>query len=103
MGSGTARSGTRGSRTRERAPARACRAARGRGSLVVQPQRREERLLRDLDRADPLHAPLALFLLLEQLALAADVAAVALRGDVLAQRLHVGARDHARADRGLER
>ena len=41
-------------------------------------QHGQERLLRDLDRADLLHALLALFLLLEELALARDVAAVAL-------------------------
>ena len=41
-------------------------------------QRRQERLLRDLDLADLPHALLALLLLLEELALAGDVAAVAL-------------------------
>ena len=44
-----------------------------------------ERLLGDLDAADALHALLALLLLLQQLALAADVAAVALGDDVLPQ------------------
>src|SRR5262245_51201607 len=95
-----------GSRARSRVRARASRTARSRASArsrLVQAQRGEEGLLRDLDRADPLHAPLSLFLLLEQLALAADVAAIALGRDVLAQRLHVGARDHARADRRLDR
>src|SRR5205085_8633648 len=63
----------------------------------------EEGLLRDLDAADLLHALLALLLLLEQLPLARDVAAVALREHVLAARLHGLPRDHARADRGLDR
>src|SRR5262245_55748724 len=55
---------------------------------VAEVEHGEERLLRDLDSADLLHAPLALLLLLEQLALAGDVAAVALRDHVLALRLH---------------
>src|SRR5215510_14486581 len=61
----------------------------------------EERLLRDLDAADLLHALLPLLLLLEELALARDVPAVALREHVLAARLDRLARDHPRADRGL--
>src|SRR5262249_52886715 len=65
-------------------------------------QDREERLLRDLDAPDHLHAPLAFLLLLEKLALAADVAAVAFRGDVLAHRLHGRARDDLRTDRRLD-
>ena len=48
-------------------------------SLLVERQHGQERLLRHLDRADLLHPLLALLLLLEQLALAGDVAAVALR------------------------
>ena len=40
--------------------------------------------MRNLDASERLHPLLALLLLLEQLALAADVAAVALAGDVLA-------------------
>ena len=48
-------------------------------ALAVKREHRQERLLRHLDRADDLHALLALLLLLEQLALARDVAAVALR------------------------
>ena len=50
-----------------------------------------------------LHALLALLLLLEQLALARDVAAVALGQHVLALGLDRLARDDARADRGLDR
>src|SRR5262245_49327235 len=56
------------------------------GLLVVDAQHREEGLLRDVHGADPLHPLLAFLLLLEQLALARDVSAVALRDHVLAQR-----------------
>src|SRR5690349_8514804 len=56
--------------------------------LLVEPEHRQEGFLRYLDRAHRLHALLALFLLVEELALARDVAAVALRGDVLAHGLH---------------
>jgi len=45
----------------------------------------EESLLRYIDLADSLHALLALLLFLEELALAANVASVALRDDVFAQ------------------
>src|SRR5712691_12712916 len=61
-------------------------------------QHREERFLRDFHFADALHALLACLLLLEQLALARDVAAVALGEHVLAQRLHRFAGDDAAAD-----
>src|SRR5512139_2291194 len=70
--------------------------------LAADLQHREEGLLRDLDLAELLHALLAFFLLLEQLALARDVAAVALGEHVLAQRLDGRAGDHVRADRGLD-
>src|SRR5215208_2586937 len=63
----------------------------------------EEGLLRQLDRADCLHAALSFLLLLEELLLARDVAAVALGGDVLADRLDRGARDDPAADRRLDR
>src|SRR5687768_17021630 len=66
-------------------------------------EHREKRLLGDLDPADLLHSLLAFLLLLEQLALARDVAAVALGCDVLAHRLDRLARDHAAADGGLDR
>src|SRR5690606_10821527 len=62
----------------------------------------EESLLRDLDAANALHALLAFLLLLEQLALSRDVAAVALGEHVLAQRANALARHHAAADRGLD-
>src|SRR2546430_17564583 len=41
-------------------------------SVLLDPQHREERLLRDLDRADHLHALLAGVLLLQRLLLARD-------------------------------
>src|SRR5437660_2271588 len=66
-------------------------------------QHRQERFLRDLDLADPLHPLLAFLLLLEHLALACHVAAVALGEHILAQRLHRLARDDAAADRRLDR
>src|SRR5687768_18422080 len=62
----------------------------------------EKRFLRDLDRSHLLHALLSFLLLLEELALPADVAAVALREHVLAQRLHGRARDDLVADGGLD-
>src|SRR5688572_21726794 len=52
-------------------------------ALLVEVEHGEERLLRDLDAADLLHALLALLLPLEELPLAGDVAAVALREHVL--------------------
>src|SRR6059036_829960 len=79
------------------------RAYGSRGLLRIHLEDGEERLLRDLDAADPLHALLAFLLLLEQLALARDVAAVALGEDVLAHRLDRLARDDAAADRRLDR
>src|ERR671916_277646 len=75
----------------------------GGGRLGVGREHGQERLLWHLDRAHLLHALLALLLLLEQLALARDVAAVALGQDVLALRLDGLAGDDARADRGLDR
>src|SRR5258705_8600451 len=63
----------------------------------------EEGLLRNLHPPDLLHALLPLLLLLEELLLPRDVAAVALRGDVLPHRLHGLARDHLGADGGLDR
>src|SRR5690349_12428379 len=65
-------------------------------------ERRQERLLRDLHLAHLPHALLALLLLLEELALAGDVAAVALRQHVLAERLDGLARHDLAADRGLD-
>src|SRR4029077_1790731 len=70
--------------------------------LVPDPEDREEGLLRDLYRSHHLHALLAFLLLLEQLPLAGDVAAVTLREHVLALRLHGLARDDLSADRRLD-
>src|ERR1700722_8167672 len=66
-------------------------------------QRGDERLLRHLDPPDILHPLLALFLLLEQLALAGDVTAVALRQHVFADCANVLARNDSGSDRGLYR
>src|SRR6266516_711254 len=63
---------------------------------------REEGFLRDLHRAHLLHPLLSCLLLLEELAFARDVAAVALGGDVLAQRPHRFAGDHLGPDRRLD-
>src|SRR5438094_10282 len=70
--------------------------------LVTDPKDGEEALLLDLDRSHHLHALLAFLLLLEELSLARDVAAVALREHVLALRLHGLARDDLPADRSLD-
>src|ERR1700722_1195224 len=53
-------------------------------SVVTQAQRRDECLLGHLHPADVLHLLLALFLLLEQFALASDVTAVALGQHIFA-------------------
>src|SRR4051795_11532769 len=66
-------------------------------------QRRDERLLRDVDLAELAHLFLAFLLLLQKFSLPRDVAAVAFGGDVLAQRAHGFAGDHLAADRGLDR
>src|SRR5579859_3015138 len=102
---------TRTSRSppRRRAPAsrrsaRTCSSSRAPSALPVpEIEHGQERLLRHLDPADLLHTLLALLLLLEQLALARDVAAVALREHVLALGLHRLAGDHPRTDRRLDR
>ena len=73
-------------------------AARSPRRVVAELQDGQERLLGHLDAPDLLHAPLALLLLLEQLALARDVAAVALGDDVLAEGLDRLAGDDVRAD-----
>src|SRR4029077_3555586 len=67
-------------------------------ALAVKREHRKERFLRHLDRADDLHALLAFLLLLEQLALAGHVAAVAFRQHVLALGLDGLPGDDARAD-----
>src|SRR5690349_21069585 len=77
-----------GAQAAARVPARSDAAASGRGRTVrdlrsVHFEDREERVLRDVDAADALHPLLPLLLFLKELALARDVAAVALREDVL--------------------
>src|SRR5579885_2717189 len=66
-------------------------------------QCRNKRLLRDLDLAELAHLLLARLLLLQQLALAGDVAAIALRGHILSQRLDCLAGNDLAADGRLNR
>src|SRR6185437_15308343 len=73
------------------------------GSFASDLQHRQERLLWNLHLSELLHAFLAFFLLLEQLALAADVPAVALGQHVLTQCLDRGARNNMTADGCLHR
>src|SRR3954464_6784245 len=75
---------------------------RVRNRLLVETQGGDECLLRDLDAANVLHALFALFLALEQLSFAADIAAVALGQHVLALGLHGLPGDDAPADSGLD-
>src|SRR5690606_18383850 len=70
--------------------------------LVAHLPRLDERLLRDLDAAELAHLLLARLLLLEELALARGVAAVALRGHVLAQGAYRFAGDDLAADGRLD-
>src|SRR5437879_9591802 len=70
-------------------------------SALAHPQDRQECFLGDLDRAHPLHSLLALFLLLEELALPGDVPTVALGQHVLAERAHGFAGYHAHPDHGV--
>ena len=82
---------------------RLLRAGRCRSERSAHLERGQEGFLRDLDLADLAHALLALLLLLQELALAGDVAAVALGQHVLAERLDRLAGDDPAADRGLDR
>src|SRR5437899_3793842 len=66
-------------------------------------QHRQKRLLGDIHAAHALHAPLAFFLFLEQLALARDVAAIALGENVFAYRADGLPGDHAAANGRLQR
>src|SRR5581483_3246912 len=70
--------------------------------LALDAEHGEEGFLRDLHRADLLHALLAFLLLLQQLALARDVAAIAFGQHILAQRFHRGAGDDLGADGRLD-
>src|SRR5689334_13637414 len=63
----------------------------------------DEGFLRDVHLAELAHALLALLLLIEQLALAGGIAAVALGGHVLAEGAHGLASDDLAADRRLDR
>ena len=62
----------------------------------------DEGFLGDGDFSELLHALFAFLLLFEEFALAGDVAAVALGGDVLAEGADGGARDDLRAQGGLD-
>src|SRR5215467_4484297 len=73
------------------------------GLIGVHLERGDEGLLRNLDAAEAPHLLLSCLLLVEQLALARDVAAIAFRGHILAQRADGLARDNLRSDRGLDR
>src|SRR5206468_12838289 len=70
---------------------------------VLSGQCGDEGLLRNLDPADGLHPLLAFLLLLQQLALTRDVAAVALGKNVLTDRANRFPGDDPRADGGLDR
>src|SRR3954453_1781903 len=72
-------------------------------SVIAHFESRNKRLLRDRHIAVLPHPRLALLLLLEELALAGRVAAVAFSGDVLAHGADRLARDDLAADRGLDR
>src|SRR5579884_4525347 len=77
-------------------------AGRRRGS-IVEAQHGHEGVLGDLDRAHPLHPPLALLLPLQELALAGHVAAIALGEHVLAHGRDGLAGDHPAPDGRLQR
>src|SRR6266404_5227380 len=66
-------------------------------------QRGDKGFLRDVDLAELPHLLLAFLLFLQKFSFTCDVAAVAFRGDVLAQGAHGFARDHLAADRRLDR
>src|SRR5690349_11946974 len=70
---------------------------------VAHLERLDEGLLRDVHLAELAHPLLAFLLFLQKFALAGDVAAVTLRGDVLAQRRDGFTRDDFAADRRLDR
>ena len=71
-------------------------------NLVFDLEDGEERFLGDLDRADSLHALLALLLLLQEFSFARDIAAVAFSEHVLAARLHRRPSDDLVANRTLD-
>src|SRR5215472_10205806 len=75
-------------------------------ALHIHFQRGDEGFLRDVDLAELAHLLLAFLLLVEKLALARDVAAIAFRSDVFPERADGLARDdlaaQGRLDRDLE-
>src|SRR5579859_1254809 len=71
-------------------------------TLLVDAQHRKKCLLRDIHPPYALHAALTLFLFFKQLALARDVASIALGQHVLSDGRHSFAGDHLAADRGLD-
>src|ERR1700704_6563206 len=71
-------------------------------SPLVKAQHCHERLLRYLDRTDPLHPSLAFLLFFQQLSFAGDVAPVALGQHILPHRGDRLAGDHLAADRRLQ-
>src|SRR5450432_1331135 len=73
------------------------------GASLRRLQDGDESLLGDVDLPDALHSFLSFFLLLEQLAFARNITAVALRGDVLAQGRDAFARHDLAANRRLDR
>src|ERR1700744_4177177 len=77
--------------------------AANRRSILIHLQRGDEGFLRDVDLAELAHLLLALFLLVEELALAGDVAAVAFGGDVFPERRDGLAGDDLAADGRLDR
>src|SRR5215472_12626983 len=112
MAANNSPSSSRGRRSRSRAVS-SSRSEPGMGSRrgksafsaisALQGQDGHEGLLGDLHIADPLETLLARLLLLQELALARDVAAVALGDHVLAERRHRLAGDDLAADRRLDR
>src|ERR1700674_2640087 len=72
-------------------------------AVLLKLQHGHEGLLRDLDRADPLHPALSFLLLFQQFAFPGHVPAIALCQDVLAHCRDRLAGDHLTANRGLER
>ena len=75
----------------------------GEGVISVDLEGGDECFLWYVDLAELPHALFPFLLLVEQLALACGVAAVALGGDILAEGAHRFARDDLAADRGLDR
>src|SRR5687767_7725195 len=71
--------------------------------LAVGFQNLDEGIRWDRNAADLFHLLFALLLLVEELALAADVTAIALRSDVLAHFADVVAGDHLATNGGLHR